>query len=120
MLLVSSQFPSFSHASGDESKLFILLLFLDEIFPRPGVLRAQEDFLYVVMPVNDEYIVDLDDRNNLNIGDILTVVAPGKRILHPETGKVIGSIDNVLGFLQVTRIYSGYSLSRLQVLSFVR
>ena len=67
----------------------------------------------VVMPINDEYIVDLDDRNNLNIGDILTVVAPGKKILHPETGKVLGSIDNVLGFLQVTRIYSGYSYAKV-------
>ena len=67
----------------------------------------------VVMPINDEYIVDLDDRNNLNIGDILTVVAPGKKIIHPETGKVIGSIDNALGFLQVTRIYSGYSYAKV-------
>ncbi len=67
----------------------------------------------VVMPINDEYIVDLDDRNNLNIGDILTVVAPGKKILHPETGKVLGTIDDVLGFLQVTRIYSGYSYARV-------
>jgi hypothetical protein len=68
---------------------------------------------YVVMPINDEYIVDLDERNKLNIGDILTVVAPGKKIFHPETGKVLGSIDNVLGFLQVTRIYSGYSYAKV-------
>jgi len=67
----------------------------------------------VVMPINDEYIVDLDSRNNLYVGDILTVVEPGQKIIHPETGAVIGAIDNVLGFLQVTRIYSGYSYAKI-------
>ena len=67
----------------------------------------------VVMPINDEYIIDLDARDNLAIGDILTLVTPGKKILHPVTKEVIGSVDNVVGFLQVTRIYSGYSYARV-------
>ena len=98
-----------------------LLLFIVLLSPLTVLAELPEDVAadfsvvsgYVVMPVNDEYIVDLDARNNLNIGDILTVVAPGKKILHPETGKVIGSIDNVRGFLQVTRIYSGYSYAKV-------
>jgi hypothetical protein len=101
----------------------VVILLLSILFCNPLIALAElpedvaADFSVlsgtVIMPVNDEYIVDLDDRNDLSIGDILTVVAPGKKILHPETGKVIGSIDNVLGFLQVTRIYSGYSYAKV-------
>ena len=67
----------------------------------------------VVMPINDEYIVDLDARNGLAIGDILTVVTPGEKIFHPVTKEMIGSVDKVVGFLQATRIYSGYSYARV-------
>ena len=54
----------------------------------------------VVMPIDDEYIVDLDYRDNLSIGDILTLVKPGKKILHPVTGVVLGSVDVPVGFLR--------------------
>ena len=78
---------------------------------------VQADFAVVagvvVMPINDEYIVDLDSRDNLNVGDVLTLVTPGKKIFHPVTKEVIGSVDNVVGFLQVTRIYSGYSYAKV-------
>jgi len=98
--------------------ILLLILFcspLNALAELPEDVAADFSVLsgIVVMPINDEYIVDLDDRNNLNIGDILTVVATGKKIIHPETGKVIGSIDNALGFLQVTRIYSGYSYAKV-------
>ena len=63
----------------------------------------------VVMPLNDEYIVSMNDQGVLSIGDILTVVRPGKKIFHPETKEVIGAVDNVVGFLQITRIHTGYS-----------
>jgi hypothetical protein len=66
----------------------------------------------VVMPINEEYIVDLDARDSLSIGDILTLVKPGKKIFHPETGAVIGSTDEAVGFLQVTRLFSGYSYAK--------
>ncbi|MEJ2525448.1 MAG: VCBS repeat-containing protein, partial [Desulfuromonadales bacterium] len=67
----------------------------------------------VVMPLNESYIVDLDDRDNLHVGDILTVVDPGRKIFHPVTKEVIGSVDEPLGFLQVTRIHSGYSYTKV-------
>ena len=67
----------------------------------------------VVMPIDDEYIVDLDARDNLNIGDILTLIKPGKKIHHPVTGIVLGSVDVAVGFLQVTRLFSGYSYAKL-------
>jgi hypothetical protein len=36
-------------------------------------------------------------------------VHPGEKILHPVSGKELGTLDRVKGFLQVTRIQSGYS-----------
>ncbi len=64
---------------------------------------------YVVAPINDEYVIDLDARNSLQVGDILTVVNPGKKLLHPVTKEVIGTVVEPIGFLQVTRVLSGYS-----------
>ncbi|MGK2907029.1 MAG: FG-GAP repeat domain-containing protein [Desulfuromonadales bacterium] len=79
--------------------------------------QLQSDFSVVkgvvVMPMNDEYIVDLDDRDNLHVGDILTLVKPGSNIFHPVSKEVIGTIDETVGYLQVTRILSGYSYARV-------
>jgi hypothetical protein len=66
----------------------------------------------VIMPVDGEYLIDLDDRDNLHEGDILTLVAPGKKIFHPQTKELIGTVDKPIGFLQVTRIKSGYSYAK--------
>ncbi|MDH4026660.1 MAG: hypothetical protein OEU57_14755, partial [Desulfuromonadales bacterium] len=59
--------------------ILLLILFcspLNALAELPEDVAADFSVLsgIVVMPINDEYIVDLDDRNNLNIGDILTVV----------------------------------------------
>lgn len=67
----------------------------------------------IVMPINDEFIVDLDARNNLHIGDVLTLVNPGKKIFHPVTKEVMGSIQEPVGFLLVTRVLSGYSYAKV-------
>ena len=67
----------------------------------------------LVMPVGEEYIVDLDARNNLQVGDILTLVKPGQKIFHPVTKEVLGTVDEPVGYLQVTRIFSGYSYAKL-------
>ena len=79
--------------------------------------QVQSDFSVlasvVVMPINNEYIVDLDDRDNLHVGDIFTLVKPGRNIFHPVTKEVIGTVDEAVGFLQVTRIHSGYSYAKV-------
>jgi hypothetical protein len=79
--------------------------------------QVQADFAVVggvvVMAINDEYIIDLDARENLKIGDILTLVKPGKKIFHPQTKEVLGTIDEAVGFLRVTRILSGYSYAKV-------
>ena len=79
--------------------------------------QVQADFAVVggvvVMAINDEYIIDLDARDNLKIGDILTLVKPGKKIFHPQTKEVLGTVDEAVGFLRVTRILSGYSYAKV-------
>ncbi len=64
---------------------------------------------YVVMPVNGQYLVDLDARNGLRVGDLLAVVKPGRKIVHPVSKKVLGTLDEVTAVLRVTRVKSGYS-----------
>jgi hypothetical protein len=99
------------------SKLILLCLFC---FPTSAFAdfsaAVQEDFAVVdgvvVMPIDDEFIIDLDARSNLQVGDILTLVNPGTKILHPVTKEVIGSVVEPAGFLQVTRILSGYSYAK--------
>jgi hypothetical protein len=99
-------------------KLFVCLVLL---LPAAALAELPEqverDFAVldgvVVMQVGDEYLVDLDSSDALREGDILTLVVPGQQIVHPQTGKVIGTIDTPQGFLQVTRIKSGYSYARL-------
>lgn len=67
---------------------------------------------YVVQPEGKEYIIDLDARQQLVVGDLFSVVRPGEKIIHPVTKEVIGTLDTVKGLLQVTRIKSGYSFCR--------
>jgi hypothetical protein len=67
----------------------------------------------IIMPVANEYLIDLDSSANLQIGDILTLVTPGEQVLHPITKEVLGTINSPVGFLQVTQIKSGYSYARL-------
>jgi len=63
----------------------------------------------VIMPIKNEFLIDLDASRGITVGDVFAVVQPGEPIIHPETKQVIGSLDEVKGFLQVTRVKSGYS-----------
>lgn len=67
---------------------------------------------YVVMSDGGEFIIDLDDTQGIAPGDIFSVISPGKKIVHPITKKVLGSLEEVKGVLKVTRIKSGFSFAR--------
>lgn len=64
---------------------------------------------YVVMAAGSEYIIDLDSSQGVTTGDLFSVVEKGGNIVHPVTGKVIGTLDTVSAVLKVNRIKSGYS-----------
>lgn len=66
----------------------------------------------VVMSAGEEYLIDLDAAKGVREGDLFAVVAPGEKIVHPVTQAVLGNLDQVKGFLQVSRVKSGYSYAR--------
>ena len=67
---------------------------------------------YVIMPVDGEYLIDKDATSRVAVGDLFTVVKPGEKIIHPVTKEVLGTLDELKGTLQVTRVKSGYSYAR--------
>lgn len=67
----------------------------------------------VIMPIGEEYLVDLDASVNLQEGDILTLIMSGEKVIHPDTKEVLGTLDLARGYLQVTQVKSGYSYVKL-------
>lgn len=90
------------------------------VSPSAGQASAVEDIAkdlrpvsgYVVMTLQEEFLIDLDASHGLRVGDLFSVVSPGEKIVHPVTKKVIGSLDAVKAILKVTRIKSGYSYAK--------
>ncbi|SEA61958.1 Repeat domain-containing protein [Desulfuromusa kysingii] len=67
----------------------------------------------IIMPIGEEYLVDLDASSNLQVGDILTLIQSGEKVIHPVTKETLGTLELAKGFLQVTQIKSGYSYVKL-------
>lgn len=66
----------------------------------------------VVMASNGEYIIDVDESNGVIIGDLFSVLTAGKKIIHPRSGKVLGTLEEVKAILKVIRIKPGYSFAQ--------
>jgi hypothetical protein len=82
-----------------------------------GVVETVRDDLrpvsgYVVMQQEGEYLVDLDARHGLRVGDLLSVVTRGQEVIHPMTKEVLGRLDEAKAVLKVTRMKSGFSVAR--------
>jgi len=67
---------------------------------------------FVVKPADGEFLIDRGAADGIAAGDLFSVLRPGEQIVHPVTGKVLGTLDQVKGFLQVTRVRPGYSHAR--------
>ena len=65
---------------------------------------------YVIQPEGDEFLIDLDARQQIAVGDLFSVVRVGEKLTHPVTGELLGTHDSVKGVLKVTRIKTGYSV----------
>jgi hypothetical protein len=68
---------------------------------------------YIVKSVKNEFIIDLDQSHGISRGDLFSVVTVGEAVVHPVTGKVLGSLEETKGILQVTRLKQGYSYARI-------
>jgi hypothetical protein len=82
-----------------------------------GVVETIRDDLrpvsgYVVMQQENEYLVDLDARHGLRVGDLLSVVTRGQEVIHPITKEVLGRLDEAKAVLRVTQMKSGFSVAR--------
>ncbi len=69
----------------------------------------------IIMPIGDEYLIDLDVTSGIQQGDILTLISEGEKVIHPVTKEILGTLDVAQGFLQVTRVKSGYSYAKLLI-----
>lgn len=66
----------------------------------------------IIMPVGDEFLIDLDVSVSLKEGDILSLATTGQPIIHPETKEILGTLNNISGFMKVTQVKSGYSYAK--------
>ena len=96
--------------------LIVLLLSLFGLAPwclADDYAQLKNDFApvsgHILMPVGEEYLIDLDAAANLNEGDIVTLMTAGEKVIHPVSKEIIGTLDVPRLFLRVTRIKSGYS-----------
>ena len=98
-------------------KIVIFLLFVPTLCWAELPEQLTKDYQaidgYVVMQIENEYLIDLDASKGIRAGDIFSLVVPGEKIVHPVTGEVIGTLDSNKGFLRVTRLKSGYSYAEL-------
>ena len=67
----------------------------------------------IIMPIGDEYLIDLDASSNISEGDILTLIMSGEKVINPATEKIIKTVERPKGYLQVTKVKSGYSYAKL-------
>ena len=93
--------------------LLFLLLNLTTFANAITLDQLQKDFAtirgHILMPVGEEYLIDLDASTTLNEGDIVTLMAPGEKIIHPISKEIVGTLEMPQGYLTVTRLKSGYS-----------
>ena len=67
----------------------------------------------VVIQTGDEFLIDLDASKGIQVGDLVSVMQKGEKVIHPVTQEVIGTLDAVKALLRVTRIRDGYSHAAL-------
>jgi hypothetical protein len=99
----------------------IFLAFFLALFSVPtqaGVIEEiAKDFKpvsgYVVIVTSEEFLIDLDASSGISAGDLFSVMEPGKKITHPVTGKVLGTLEEVKAILKVSRLQSGFSYTRV-------
>lgn len=88
-----------------------LLLAVPALAELPDTLKR--DFAplegVVVLPLQGEFLVDLDAAKGLQQGDLLAVVKDGAPVVHPVTREILGRLDEVKAVLKVVRVKSGYS-----------
>ena len=67
-----------------------------------------------VVSVQDEHVfIDLGMEQDIVTGAQLAILQEGEEIVHPTTGKVLGTYQKLLGALQVTEVREQFSVARM-------
>lgn len=104
-----------------QALLLLLLVVFISLIGLPAeaevIDKVADDFKsisgYVIMEKDGKFLIDLDASKGILNGDIFSVVKPGKKIIHPVSGKVLGALMEVKGILKVIRMEKGYSYARV-------
>ena len=66
----------------------------------------------VVDTVSGQIIVNLGKESGVKKGDLFTVFRAGKKLIDPNTGKVLGRIESPAGVIDITRVEKIFSYAR--------
>lgn len=66
----------------------------------------------VIGQEGDGWLIDVGREQGVHEGDLFSAVDPGKPVVHPQTGEVLGSMQRVTGLLQVIWVQPRFSQVR--------
>ncbi len=91
---------------------FILLIFTALSFSED--LKGLKDFFerkgYVIEKLGNKIIVDLG-KGKANVGEVLSVIKKGKKLVHPVTGEVLGTVDEEVGKVRISEVRDKFSVA---------
>jgi hypothetical protein len=98
--------------------LFLLPLLLPVVATATALPeKLQTDFApldgVIVLATPGQILIDRDGTSGVAVGDLFAIIIPGAAILHPASGAVLGTSQNVNGWLRVAGVRSGYSEATL-------
>jgi hypothetical protein len=66
----------------------------------------------VLLDRGEEVLIDLTAESGVRVGDLFSVIAKGKAVKDPQTGETLGSLDEVVGLLQLVQLRADFSIAR--------
>ncbi len=94
---------------------FGLLIVVTQIIAPPIFASAQTARFkplsgYLVQVDSAGIVIDCGQQKGVASGDLFTVLAPGKPLMHPVTGQALGTRERLLAVLKVTRVAEDYAI----------
>jgi len=66
----------------------------------------------VLLDRGDEVLIDLTAEKGVRVGDLFSVVSKGEVVNHPLTGEPLGTLDAIVGLLQIAQLRTDFSIAR--------
>ncbi len=66
----------------------------------------------VLLDRGEEVLIDLTAEKGVRVGDLFSVVSKGEVVKHPVTGAPLGTLDEIVGQLQIVQLRPGFSIAR--------